>query len=273
MARPAMSRLRAEGGGADYIRPVSRLTLPQGVVDAIAELIMQGIWKPGDLIPSEKELAARFRVGRSTIREAVKSLAVLGVLEARVGEGSYVREPTSELLSGAFKWGLLLSERNLGDLVDVRVLVEVECAGRAAAAATPPAAAALLRTLDDMRAVQADERRFMAADNAFHTFIAGMAGNRIFENIASTIQVIVRLWYPATYYVSETKGATIAEHRAIAQAIARRDVAGAQAAMRTHLLAAAERLERVMADRRTAGSPSSPVSADVPGRETREDSA
>jgi GntR family transcriptional repressor for pyruvate dehydrogenase complex len=261
MAHPAMSRprtLRAEGEAADYIRPVSRGTLPQGVVDAIAELIMQGIWKPGDLIPSEKELAARFRVGRSTIREAVKSLAVLGVLEARVGEGSYVREPTSELLSGAFKWGLLLSERNLGDLVDVRVLVEVECAGRAAAAATPAAAAALLRTLEDMRAVQADERRFMAADNAFHTFIAGMAGNRIFENIASTIQVIVRLWYPATYYVSETKGATVAEHRAIAQAIARRDIAGAQAAMRTHLLAAAERLERVMASRRAAGAPPSP---------------
>ena len=115
------------------IRPVSRATLPQEIVKSLTDLIMKRVWKPGDLIPSEKELAIRFQVGRSTIREAVKSLVVLGVLEARAGEGSFVREPTSELLSGAFRWGLLLSEGNLDDFVDVRVLVEVECARRAAA--------------------------------------------------------------------------------------------------------------------------------------------
>src|SRR6202046_5874459 len=114
------------------IRPVSRPTLPQEIVKALTGLIMKRVRKPRHLIPSEKELAIRFQVGRSTIREAVKSLVVLGVLEARAGEGSFVREATSELLSGAFRWGLLLGERNLDDLVDVRVLVEVECTRRAA---------------------------------------------------------------------------------------------------------------------------------------------
>ena len=251
-ARRARDEDAPQDDGADYIRPVSRATLTQEIVDAIAELIMQGIWRPGDLIPSEKELAARFQVGRSTIREAVKSLAGLGVLEARVGEGSYVRETNSELLSGAFKWGLLLSERNLGDLVDVRVLVEVECARRAAAARTEEGMARLLRTLQEMRDGQDDQRRFMACDNAFHTQIAEMAGNRIFASIGSTIQVIVRLWYPATYYVPETKGTTIAEHTAIAEAIGAGDAEAARAAMRCHLLKAAERLERVMAGRRPA---------------------
>src|ERR1700742_5275660 len=113
------------------IRPLSRATLPQESVKALTDLIMKRVWKPGDMIPSEKELEIRFQVGRSTIREAVKSLVVLGVLEARAGEGSFVREATSELLSGAFRWGLLLGERNLDDLVDVRVLVEVECTRRA----------------------------------------------------------------------------------------------------------------------------------------------
>lgn len=235
---------------ADYIRPVSRASLPQEIVNTIAELIMTGTWKPGDLIPSEKDLAARFHVGRSTIREAIKSLSILGVLEARVGEGSYVREANSELLSGAFKWGLLLSERNLGDLVDVRVLVEVECAGRAAASRTEPAVHALMQTLEHMRGVQEDERRFMAFDNAFHTAIAEMAGNCIFASIASTIQVIVRLWYPAVYYVPDTKEVTIVEHLAIARAIEQGDVEAARAAMRTHLVRAAARLERVVAERR-----------------------
>src|SRR5882672_7115766 len=95
------------------IRPVSRATLPQEIVKAITDLIMRRVWKPGDMIPSEKELALRFQVGRSTIREAIKSLVVIGVLEARAGEGSFIREPNSELVSGAFRWGLMLSERNL----------------------------------------------------------------------------------------------------------------------------------------------------------------
>ena len=77
------------------IRPVSRATLPQEIVKALTDLIMRRVWKPGDLIPSEKELAIRFQVGRSTIREAVKSLVVLGVLEARAGGGTFVRGPTS----------------------------------------------------------------------------------------------------------------------------------------------------------------------------------
>jgi GntR family transcriptional repressor for pyruvate dehydrogenase complex len=251
-SRPATTTEPRQDAAEDHIRPVSRATLTQHILDAIAELIMKGIWKPGDIIPSEKELAARFNVGRSTIREAIKSLAVLGVVEARAGEGSYIREPNSELLSGAFKWGLLLSERNLNDLVEVRVLIEVEGAGRAARAATPEAVQALLRTLAHMRAVQDDERRFMALDNQFHTQIAEMAGNRIFASIASTIQVIVRLWYPATYYVPETKEVTHAEHLAIARAIERGDAEAAREAMRTHLFKAAARLERVMAERRSA---------------------
>ena len=59
------------------IRPLTRATLPQEIVKALTDLIMKRVWKPGDLIPSEKELAIWFQVGRSTIREAVKSLVVL----------------------------------------------------------------------------------------------------------------------------------------------------------------------------------------------------
>src|SRR6202044_293881 len=134
------------------IRPLSRATLPQEIGKALTDLIMKRVWKPGDLIPSEKELAIRFEVGRSTIREAVKSLVVLGVLEARAGEGSFVRESTSELLSGAFRWGLLLGERNLDDLVDVRVLIEVECARRAAANKTEELVSQLNTAIDETRA-------------------------------------------------------------------------------------------------------------------------
>ena len=202
------------------IRPVSRATLPQEIVKALTDLIMKRVWKPGDLIPSEKELAIRFQVGRSTIREAVKSLVVLGVLEARAGEGSFVREPTSELLSGGFRWGLLLSEGNLDDFVDVRVLIEVECARRAAANRTDDLVSQLDATIEEMRSEPMDHGAFMDSDTRFHLAIAHAARNPIFETVGSTIQSIVRIWYPKTYYIPDTKGRTIAEHRAIADGVA-----------------------------------------------------
>jgi GntR family transcriptional repressor for pyruvate dehydrogenase complex len=231
---------------AALIRPIARATLPQEIVKALTDLIMKGVWKPGDMIPSEKELALRFQVGRSTIREAVKSLAVLGVLEARAGEGSFVREATSELLSGAFRWGLLLGERNLDDLVDVRVLVEVECTRRAAEQGRSETCEQLAASLADMRASGTDHDAFMESDTRFHLAIAQAARNPIFENIGATIQSMVRIWYPKTYYIPETKGRTIEEHEAIAGAIARRDAPEAAEAMRRHLTQAGARLRRIL---------------------------
>jgi DNA-binding FadR family transcriptional regulator len=231
---------------AALIRPIARATLPQEIVKALTDLIMKGAWKPGDMIPSEKELALRFQVGRSTIREAVKSLAVLGVLEARAGEGSFVREATSELLSGAFRWGLLLGERNLDDLVDVRVLVEVECTRRAAEDGGAETRDQLRASLMDMRASGTDHEAFMESDTRFHLAIAQAARNPIFENIGATIQSMVRIWYPKTYYIPETKGRTIEEHLAIADAIERHDVPAAAEAMRSHLIQAGSRLRQIL---------------------------
>ncbi|HUN99809.1 MAG TPA: FadR/GntR family transcriptional regulator [Bradyrhizobium sp.] len=228
------------------IRPLNRATLPQEIVKALTDLIMNRVWKPGDLIPSEKELAIRFQVGRSTIREAVKSLVVLGVLEARAGEGSFVREATSELLSGAFRWGLLLGERNLDDLVDVRVLVEVECTRRAARRHSRELVEELFESISEMQTRQADDNAFKESDTSFHLTISRAAQNPIFENIGSTIQSMVRIWYPKTYYIPETKGRTIAEHTAIADAIASGKEAEAADAMRQHLVNAGKRLRLVL---------------------------
>ncbi len=228
------------------IRPVSRATLPQEIVKAITDLIMRRVWKPGDMIPSEKELAIQFHVGRSTVREAIKSLAVLGVLDARAGEGSFIRAPNSELLSGAFRWGLMLSERNLDDLIDVRALVEVECARRAAERRTEPTLDRLAAAIEEMKAHEGSADLFMAIDMKFHNAISQAAENPIFDSIGSTIQAMVRIWYPKTYYIPETKSLTIDEHLKIAAAITAQDPDAAAETMRSHLIEAGKRLRRVL---------------------------
>src|ERR1700678_2511342 len=71
----------------EHLKPLAKRTLPQEIVAAIANLIMTRAWKPGDRIPSEKELTSRFGVGRSSLREAIQSLVILGVIDARPGDG------------------------------------------------------------------------------------------------------------------------------------------------------------------------------------------
>jgi GntR family transcriptional regulator, transcriptional repressor for pyruvate dehydrogenase complex len=232
----------------NFINPISRATLPNEIVKSVTNLIMRGVWKPGDMIPSEKELANRFQVGRSTIREALKSLSMLGVLETRAGEGSIVQEPTSELLSGAFRWGLLLCERNLDDLVDVRVLIEVECARRAAQRRNTALIDQLNASIGDMDKFQTDHEAFLESDTMFHMAIAKAAQNPIFDIMGSTIQSICRIWYPSTYFIPDTKSLTLTEHRAITEAISTGDPEKAALTMTEHLTAAGGRLRLILGE-------------------------
>jgi GntR family transcriptional regulator, transcriptional repressor for pyruvate dehydrogenase complex len=229
-----------------YLKPLARATLPQEIVSAIAELIIKRVWKPGDRIPPEKELATRFAVGRSTIREAIKSLVIFGVIDARPGDGSYIREATSDLLSGGFRWGSLLTEQNLGDLVDMRVLIEVECAGRAAASVDPALAANLLHLVDRMGEEKNNPELFMKLDNQFHIAIAAASHNALYLSLSTTIQSLVGVWYSQTFEIEPTKSATLKEHLAIAKAIEVRDENAARLAMRQHLLRAAKRLQKAV---------------------------
>lgn len=236
-----------QSASADHLKPLTaRATLPQEIVAAIANLIITRTWKPGDKIPSEKELTARFGVGRSSIREAIQSLVILGVIEARPGDGSYIRAGTSDLLSGAFEWGLMLGEHNLGDLVAMRNLIEAECAGRAAAVGDPNLAPALLGLVEEMREAADQPQRFMKLDNRFHELIAAGAGNTLYLSLSKTIQRLVGVWYAQTYQLERTKSATLEEHLAIAKAIESGSSKAARRAMTQHIKRAGERLQSVL---------------------------
>jgi GntR family transcriptional regulator, transcriptional repressor for pyruvate dehydrogenase complex len=128
----------------------------------------------------------------------------------------------------------------------MRTTIEVTCAGRAAKRCTAEDAAALAENITLMRDHQSDDPAFTKIDSDFHIRIAEIGGNALFSSVVSTIQTIVRMWYPATYYVPETKAVTFSEHDAIVRALRRKDVPGAEQAMLAHLTAAAGRLRRVM---------------------------
>src|SRR4029453_9481397 len=85
---------------------VPRLSLSDHIVEQIAEFISRGTLKPGDRMPSEKQLCERFGVGRTSVREALRSLAGMGVLESHAGDGTFVTRDSTRQLERVFQWDL-----------------------------------------------------------------------------------------------------------------------------------------------------------------------
>jgi DNA-binding FadR family transcriptional regulator len=136
----------------DALKPVSRTTLSEQVAMQLASELTGGRWKPGEKLPSEAELCKAFNVGRSTLREALKSLAFIGLIRMRAGGGSYVSEQPSKYLDGPlFAKGVLNTEKDITDLSDARILLETEVAGLCAQRATDQDLAALHDILKQMK--------------------------------------------------------------------------------------------------------------------------
>ena len=100
----------------DQMQPIVRVSLSDKIIEQIVDLIARNVLKPGERLPSERELCKRFGVGRSSLREALRSLAVMGILEGKVGEGTYVSANNNKYLEKAWQWGLLLDPQKVQDL-------------------------------------------------------------------------------------------------------------------------------------------------------------
>src|SRR5262249_32776093 len=144
-------------------------------------------------LPSERSLAEQLGVGRSVVREALKSLGLLGLIEVRQGDGTYVRQLESELLPKAIEWGLLLSESLTLDLVEARQHLEVITAQLAAARRDESDLAALKAALDGMRGEENIEA-FVGYDIAFHLGVAEAARNSVLLGMLRNVQSLLRVW-------------------------------------------------------------------------------
>ena len=127
---------KTDGLAASAMRPVHRNSLSDEIVEQLTGLISRGVLKPGERLPSEKELCLKFGVGRTTIREALRSMAVMGILNGRVGEGTFVSVDGQKYLEKTLQWGLLIDRKSVNDLVETRLMLESQTAYAAAARAT-----------------------------------------------------------------------------------------------------------------------------------------
>ncbi|MDM8086223.1 FadR/GntR family transcriptional regulator [Cellulomonas cellasea] len=220
-------------------RPMSRT---DEVVDGIKKMILDGRLHPGDRLPVEKDLATELGVSRGSLREGVRALSILGVLDTRQGDGTYVTSLDPERLLAPMGFVVdLHGQSGAESFHAVRRLLETEAAGLAAqhidAAGLAEARAILDSAAAALREDPLDHERLLEMDIAFHRAIATAAGNPVLaalvESLASRT-VRARLWRSRTD--EDVARRTHDEHEAVLAALAAGDPDRARLRMAVHLL-------------------------------------
>lgn len=215
------------------------------IIHTLTEYFFSGEFHSGAKLPSERQLAASLGVSRAAVREAVQSLGLLGVVEIRQGDGTYLSSSGSEILPRVIEWGLFLGERRVNDLVEARQQLEHSLAGLAARRRSDDELDALRALVERMDAASTIEE-FIDLDIEYHATIARSSQNSALAGMLTNITSLLRVWMGrALRLPGETAGANV-EHRAILDAIVAKDPRAAQSAMRKHLRNAERRLRKTL---------------------------
>jgi len=206
-------------------------------IEKIKAMIVSGELRPGDRLPKESDLAERLGLSRNSLREAVRALSLIRVLDVRQGDGTYVTslEP-AVLLDGVGIAVELLQGETLLEIMEVRRLFEPVATGIAATRISPPQLAEVKKHLDAMRAAHDDIGRLIKHDAAFHRAVIEATGNRTLASLLDRISsqtLRARVWRGLVD--GNAAGRTLAEHEAIYAALAAGDGALAQAAALVHV--------------------------------------
>ncbi len=167
----------------------------QQIIDAFTERLLDGGLKPGDQIPTEVELAERFGVARNTVREAIKILVAMGVLEIRRPVGTFVCSGFSEAMISPMLYGVILGRGDsYGELLDLREIVETGTMLMVIRNASDEEIAMLEGPLEVLREAclrkRPQIREVFEADDRFHEAMMRLGHNRIVEHIARTVRTM-----------------------------------------------------------------------------------
>ena len=218
------------------LKPVSRVTLADQVANQLADMILEGKWGPGQRLPSEAELCKALHIGRSTLREALKSLAFVGLVRGRPGEGTFVADGFPDLLGRILAKGLLRTEKDLDDVCETRLTLETRLAALAAQRADEHDLEELEELMERMAAsLEGHGRPYDELDLEFHFAIAASSKNRMLQQLMVAIQGTMHEWITKSHELPGKKENSLEQHRKILDAIRRRDPDEAYAAMELHL--------------------------------------
>src|SRR5436309_7037799 len=234
MAAPE-SRRTGRSGREMGIEPIKSTRIYQEIVRQGKAMIAEGRLKSADQLPPERDLAEKFVVSRTSVREALRALESLGLVEIRPGDGTFGREVSGETLIGPLALVMLSQREAIGELFEARRLIEPALAALAARRATPEELHEMDRILEEQAKAVAAGRTGLEQDAEFHSAIGAAAHNRAITRIAHAVMDLLRQSREESLNTPGRPTRSHEDHRRLLAAIRARNEAAARQAMIEHL--------------------------------------
>ncbi|MGD0417374.1 MAG: FadR/GntR family transcriptional regulator [Terriglobales bacterium] len=213
---------------------VRRNKVYEEVAKQIERLILEKL-QPGDKLPSERELAEMLQVSRSSIRDAIRSLELTGLVEPRQGAGTIVRELSAQSLVNPFANALKRRQELVSELLDFRKMLEPPLAARAATHASSDEISEMEEILQRQEVTLSHGEASIAEDAEFHYSIALASGNSVVLKVLDILMDLLRETRERSLQLQGRPQRSLAGHRRILAAIKRHDAEAAKDAMRRHI--------------------------------------
>ncbi len=201
------------------LQPVKKSRLSSEVIDQISQSILKGDYKPGHKLPPEREIANQLGVSRTVVREALRSLEIMGLVESQVGGGTYVKEYTAEHVLDPIANYFSSDDCFVDEIVETRLLLEPEMVKLAAQRATEEDIIAIENSIKQMEDELASGLSAINGDTAFHFASASAAHNSAILKILSVIADLLHYNMKASLQAFPDQGTTIQGHKRILQAL------------------------------------------------------
>ena len=205
------------------------------IVQQIEESILNGTLKPGDQLPPERELAVRFGVSRTAVREAVRTLHQRGLVEAYSGRGTFVTNGTSQAIRSSLDLMMKIQPAGPAPLVEVREILEPEIAALAAIRWDETHLVMMRKAIAVMDRERSDGEAFIEADLDFHLALAKAAANPLILSLIDSIGELLREQRMRIFYAEGGPERGQFHHKRILEAVEQRDPERAREAMRAYL--------------------------------------
>ena len=216
------------------IKKVTRQSVGEQVFEQLKEQIINNEWKKGEKIPSENDLALSFGVSRITVRQALQKLMALGLIETRLGEGSFIRDAAPGINMNPLIPIAYLNENSLLEILEYRKVLEGNVAELAAQKASAEELVELEEAYIRMEQLKDDLEKFSKADLNFHLLLANMTKNSlIIQTFHIFNDVLNRAFSQITLKRGNTAG--IYYHKLLLEAVKTRNSSEAKRIMDEHM--------------------------------------
>ncbi len=250
----------AAGGQSNPAWPqfavVNRSTLPEEIAARLLDLIRAEQLRPGDKLPAERDLASMMHVSRPVLREALRALAIMKVVEIRQGAGTYITALEPQQLVSHLDFVLSKDPVALAQVIETRRVVEVGNVRLAAVRIDDAGLARLDGLLDELKQTVGDPDRFSTLDIVFHDTVCEAAGNFLLAQFMRIIDTLGKVSRERTGASRTTRERALADHVAIVAALRAHDPGAAALAMEGHLEHVEAALARAAATGRAPGAAS-----------------